>query len=434
MHSQENALPPPHATGVPSLVRQFVTVFIVLAVIANSGYALSTIDGDYELVLLVPAALCMVSIVAFKPGFLQDRINSSQALFLGLLAALFITLTANVELHDYRSYARFLSVISLAFCITEVLPFDNFLRYFLIVMRFVVIISLIVYCVVNVTHISLPFPVIKNINDYPYYNGIIVFTSVQHPDRNTGIFWEPGLFASILIYAIVLELCFTHKTNWYDVMLFLLGLLTTLSTAAFLLLPCVALLLINRRRKENTLTQGLLFASCVILLAATFVYADTIVAELADAMPSVFGKIQAQTRSMSTRCEGPLVDWKIFHESPLVGVGFRRYREIWSSLTVRTDIDSQTSTVTYFLATLGAFGLVYIIGIIKGVFSLRHVNLINKCAILTILIGILSKEAHQHIVLTYLLVFYFLQLGSRNILVRKLPTSELYDSRNTTMP
>jgi hypothetical protein len=101
---------------------------------------------------------------------------------------------------------------------------------------------------------------------------------------------------------------------------------------------------------------------------------------------------------------------------------------------VRTDIDSQTSTVTYFLATLGAFGLVYIIGIIKGVFSLRHVNLINKCAILTILIGILSKEAHQHIVLTYLLVFYFLQLGSRNILVRKLPTSELYDSRNTTMP
>jgi len=86
-----------------------------------------------------------------------------------------------------------------------------------------------------------PLPLVTNINNVNYYNGFIAFAFAGYGvDRNTGIFWEPGIFSSFLILALVFVILDSPvKRKRFsvaiDVILFAIGIVTTNSTAGYLL-------------------------------------------------------------------------------------------------------------------------------------------------------------------------------------------------------
>lgn len=396
-----------------SCFRWIMIIFAIIAVVYNSGYALLTIEDNISLLLLVPMSVLVLSISIFKKKLLKQKMNRYLVVYYGLIISCFFTILYNQDVFKYTSYMRFIFVITLAFSITQVISFYKFIDIYIYIMKIIVIISLIVYVLVNVFHFTMPFPIVMNINGTAYYNGVITFMMTHATERNIGVFWEPGIYCSFLIIAMVIEICFKKKMSKFNVVLFLVAVLTALSTAGYLLLPFIGVLLFNRNRKRNSYIT--IIINVIFLIIFTFIafQIDNIVFALYNSFPYVFGKVINMSGSFLTRVSGPAIDWNIFIKSPLFGVGFVNYQTIWRELASGVGVIAQTSTITYFIATLGIGGGLYLYLVVNGIFKLPNLNVIAKLSILMIFIFIVTKEPHQHNVTIFIFLFYFLKLGCR---------------------
>lgn len=406
-----------------------ITISTIIAVVYNSGYALLTIEDNISLFLLVPMAVLVFSISIFKNNLLKQKINRYLVVYYGLIISCFFTILYNQDVFKYTSYMRFIFVITLAFSITQVISFYKFIDIYIYIMRLIVMISLIVYVFVNIFHFTIPFPIVMNINGTAYYNGIITFIMTHATERNIGVFWEPGIYCSFLIIAMVIEICFKKKMSKFNVILFLIAVLTALSTAGYLLLPFIAVLLFNRNRKRNSYITIIINVIFLIIFTFIAVQIDNIVLALYNSFPYVFGKVLNMSGSFLTRVSGPAIDWTIFVKSPLFGVGFVDYQVIWRELASGAGVIAQTSTITYFVATLGLGGVLYLYSVVNGILKLPSLNLIARLSILMIFIFIVTKEPHQHNVTIFIFLFYFLKLGCRQYSDNSLMKNEVLSKK-----
>ena len=304
-------------------------------------------------------------------------------------------------------YIRFLLIITFSLLLSNIYSFEKFIVYYQKIILIIAIFSLIGYCMVNFFNLGLFLPIITNVNSIDYYCGYLFYIIYHAPERNIGIFWEPGIFASFLIIALVFEVSIKKKINKVNFFIFSFTILTTFSTSGIFLLPFILILLINKRNQ----TQISLVFNIFLLLFFILVQfrLEEILQILNNINPDLFGKVLYKSKSVMTRLNGPLVDLAIFNQSPIFGVGYSDYYNTWRNLTYRSDVLSQTSTITYFLAVFGFMGIFYVIGWIKGILNIQNATLLGKLTILSIFIIILTKEPHQNNVLMYLLLFYFLQ-------------------------
>lgn len=401
---------------------KFALLLVYIAVFINSGYALITLDSKVEFFFLVPATILMLYYASVYYGVFKQKWRTYQFVYFGLITACLLTFIVNGDFDEYTRYGRFLFVFTLAYCFTQVYSFSSFSINYIKTMKFIVIASLGVYFAVNFLHINLPFPVVTNINDISYYNGLITFVMKHAPERNTGFFWEPGIFASFLIIALIIEVLFKEKPNLFNIALFTVAVVTTQSTGGILLLAPIGLLLINRKNKTNLLLQYSLL-SIIIFIS---LFANTLLSELNLLFPSIFGKLVTESSSISTRLEGPIIDLSMFLNNPLFGVGFKEYYSIWEDMTYNTLVNAQTSTITYFIATMGSMGILFMYGLINGILKLRDISLLSRITVFLIFVFILSKEPHQHNTLMYILIFYFLKIRTVNYNLNPLRKELLY--------
>lgn len=68
---------------------------------------------------------------------------------------------------------------------------------------------------------------------------------------------------------------------------------------------------------------------------------------------------------------------------------------------------AQTSTSTYFLAALGIIGLLYTVGWL-AILGDHNLSIGERIIILTCFLLILNKEPHSAILVTFMILFYFL--------------------------
>lgn len=185
--------------------------------------------------------------------------------------------------------------------------------------------------------------------------------------RNAGMFWEPGAFAGYLLLALLFCGLWesTPERREYRVSLAWLtaALLTTSSTAGYVLLPFV--LLFSFRHTGSTVTaqlrRGMLlyFAGFFILCSAVAGYSQ---------IEFVGQKIDEQIRKtlyvpeynrgmMNTRFGSLLFDWEYIKQSPLIGWGIHpdtRYQ-------MHSEDERATghgNGLTDFTAKFGLIGLV----------------------------------------------------------------------------
>jgi hypothetical protein len=301
-----------------------------------------------------------------------------------------------------------LAYISLALVITMLVDFRNFIEVFLHTMRILTIIALVAHVAFIGYGISPPFERVVNVNGVVYANGYLVFLIFWGDavvPRTMSIFWEPGLYASFLTFAIIFELCFRNaRPRRISLILFTAGILISMSTAGYLLLLLLAMLWYFRGVRQG---RPLPFLVSIAVGLWLYIQGGAIVESLVSFNREMFYKVQNSDFFGGTRWQSPLLNLKIFADSPILGSGYGGASATYAAGMVRGNIAAQTSTSTFYLAAFGIPGFLYSASWIVSVLNLRGPNVYARGIILFCILIILNKEPHDTILVTNCLLFYF---------------------------
>ena len=399
-------------------IRRFKHLSIVTAlavfVITTSGYPLATVPGNlYYIFLIFPIFVLLLVAKSKKTEIYFSSYNTYNIAYISFVVITLFSFIVNFNTSNLSTNIKFLFVITFAYLFTFNISFSYFIRYYLKSMRLIVIVSLIGHFLINIIKIPIYLPTFTNINDVEYYNGIIYFAiksfgvyNNSGMNRNIGCFWEPGLFATFILIAIIFELVIKKNTSKTNLLIFFLGLLSTYSTFAYLMLVPITFIVLFSRMKG--LKVFILFLLSLIFVAVAYINYDLITKTLYALRPDTFGKLIEESVSVTDRIESPLTNLKIFLDHPIFGAGIGNTENIFSILTY----GAQTSTSTYFLAAFGIFGFLHLLFFSYGILKYSPLNLYTRTIILIVFLTQINKEPHIYFSLTFIIMFYFLKQAS----------------------
>jgi len=279
---------------------------------------------------------------------------------LALIGSMWITIFLNGEDIKVSVYITIEVIIALIF--VSVYGFDYFKNIYIKIMEILCFLSLVLF---------LGYIVFPEANDYFLaYNSFghavsnlyIYVDSVLHT-RNFGMFWEPGAFGVFINLALAFELT-KEKINVKAILLFIITLITTFSTASFFSLAILMLYFIFDKNTIGTKARKYIIALIVAaLLVAIFNY-EYLFANV----NSVFGKLQAfiegrDSISVMARYWSVILAAQAFLKSPLLGVGYSSLKEM---AIIKTGGDVVSCTVLNWFGVYGIiFGLIMTVGIVK---------------------------------------------------------------------
>lgn len=389
------------------LIYNVFVLYCIVVFVYNSGYYMMTTDASIGSYLMLSLAL-----IFFVVGLKHKLYNRTLTFkfFMGFTVMLLVTMTFNIEFSGVLSYYTYWAQYLISFVIVNAISSNNFVKYYVNTMRVIAAIALISYYAVLFFGLTLNLPLIENSNERMMYDGILFFYPQYGYERNQGLFWEPGLLATHLIFAIILEILFSKKIKIWSIVLFIWCIITTYSAAAYAILPLLLILFIYSKKQNNAVGM-----TGVILIIIMFFYVllkDDILNVLNEKLPIVFNKFVSENESQSERYYVPMLNMGIFLLSPIIGVGLRKFATLFAEYDV-----AQTSTNTAMLAQFGILGIIYTAAWCIGVFSMKRFNIMTRTILFIIIMLILNKENHYGLLATNCLMFFFLKVGEEKEIV-----------------
>lgn len=383
-------------------------LLLTVGLVFNSGYALRVTEQGSR--LTIPLLLVSLFIV----GFLFKRTNPSRTLFVCyvlLVTAMGLSIVANFSYSAVKNTAVPFGIVTLAYLTVTRIPFDRFAEAYIRLIRFLAVVAICVYLVVNVLQVHLDLPVIYNYSGLALQNGVLFFL-FRYPvgaSPALGPFWEPGLFAGFLAIAAILEVSFVHRSaSKSNLAIFIVGMLST-HTSAGVALSALLLLLYTTRKLRRL---GLLTAALGVVVIMVLAVSPYSVARIPrdSGLPALDELLDPSSASVVPRVNIVLVNLMVFKESPIFGVGFGgvgvRYAGYGGAYLTAV---SQTSTSAYMLAAVGLLGALYTVFWVVGILRLKDLSLAERVLVLAVFLLIVNKEPHSTIVGTYCFLFYFIQ-------------------------
>lgn len=391
-------------------------LLIGIAVCLNSCSAISTLN-DCSWICLPLAVLACVVLLLFP-----NAEGKKSALTVGALVfTLPIVMSAivNLSYSNIVNSMTLLITILLAYLCVRKTKAEWLCRAFVSIMCVTSFFSLCLWILTNIAKIDLPVPVFENVNGVHYKTlGIVsqfVEPYIQH-SNSMGFFWECGVFASYLLLAIVVEFLLSEKVSKLRLVLLTITLLTTGSTAGYLLLPlAISFGFLRRSGKAGVVVSVCLLAFTLIVLLNYSSIVDT----LAGLNPSLFGKL-ADTDAVTrlTRLQSPGICWELFLQNPLFGLGYGDALGAYAAYTISSStVDSLTTTSFFQLAAFGVAGFAIWFVTLFSVFGTHRASFSASLILTFLLVAILNKEPHTSSCLTYLLIFSFLSLQDQRIII-----------------
>lgn len=388
-----------HKKSISQYCMSFATCLIVALF---SGHALQTILSFKDYLLFLAGAVAILFLIARKDFWRLDLSKGALFIFLGMIVCTFIV-SLGSGLWFYLTLAAMLFV---AYAVTEFFSFESVVDLYVKVMTVVSIVGLVGYLLLQ-NGLLPELPVLTNHNDVEYGAGIIFNYILLTPERNCGMFWEPGLFATHLTIATVFEILRPQKTSFWRILLFSVCIFTANSSAGFVLwFLCLLLLLVKRNNRKLGLISGIigiLVSGAAIVLILNF---DAILSSTALGDNEYFSKLSSDSVEESSRALALAHNWELFAANPFFGAGI-------STVTDNMAHVADTSTSTYLLSIFGIPAILYTVFLVYGVFKLRGVNIFAKIVVLTIVLIIVNKEPHCQILFTWCLLFYLLKQAKR---------------------
>lgn len=374
-------------------------VLLLIPTVLSSGYPLTTVQGNKNYIIILLSTILMFLYYYLILGIKIDGKLKMSTLFCYVLI-FGIIISSLMNEFQIRSSIRLIMIILYSYLFTNLIEFKTFTKYYTKILKWLTLISLIVFTGVNYFNIKLNLPIFENVNGATYYNGLVFFLFKKYgTNRNLGIFWEPGLFASFLIIGIILESLKKRKSK-INILIYCIGIISTKSTFAFFIgILLIGYFIIMRLKKINKIIILIISISSYFIIIKRKV---EILLKLNEIFPLVFGKILKKSNSITERIESPLQNLKFFFENPIFGKGVDFVEKAYSTILTTP----QTSTSTFFLGTLGFIGILYTVMIIYGVLNLKTIDIISRMILLIIILIIVNKEPHINLTLTYIFIFY----------------------------
>lgn len=229
----------------------------------------------------------------------------------------------------------------------------DFGKYVVNIIYFFAVVSFFFYVPLSL------FPGLQNITTSLYYNvfkglevypdnfriNIILYTPDYWlnwiPPRNAGPFWEPGGFATFLVVAIILNFYETKKMFDKKNIIFVIALLTTFSTAAYILLSLILVLFFLSKRNFRSIAIALPF---IIFLSYFGYYQIPFLQEKIESQYTEFS-LYSNAYSERTRLASTYYDIQAIMKNPIIGKG-------------RVERDEFERDVNGFTALVKQFGLI----------------------------------------------------------------------------
>lgn len=370
------------------LIALFWAIFVYLF----SGSPYTTINTDLSMLTVLIA-------FAILPIMLFFRREKNGKLLLALLLISIMILISMISHSEFysRAYWRLLAVVIIVSYLIEKYGFRNIVKVYLDIMFFVSIISLIGYLLLNFTSLLNNLPSVTNINGVEYGVGIIFNYIKALPERNCGIFWEPGIFASYLALAIAFEsIINSNSISWFRVLVFVVSIITTTSSAGYVLL-IFSLGIVLLRGSKLSGYKKLLAIIVVIAIAIVAFNIDNIILNTSLAQNKYLIKLTSDRMNQSSRITSIYHNLSIFRKRVLFGAGIN---SVLNQMSSWADI----STSTYMLSIFGVMGSLYTLFIIYGIFSQKNINIFVKLFFFFILISVVNKEPHINIMFTWIII------------------------------
>lgn len=391
-----------------SMKKKIIGIFIIICCILLSGHYLSTVISSFRsyIYLIIGIIIFIPVCVKFGRGLFFLKTSSEKFVALFSCCAIF-SMVANFEIRAWFSYYIYIATLLFALFIVKKYSFDQFKKAFLVTLTMVSVISLVM-AILQFNGIYLSFGTVENTNGVLYANNYIyTYNASEYAVyRNYGCFWEPGLFTSILLYGIILEGT-NQKKCIFRIVLFGITVLTTLSAAGYvLLLPTVLVAVVNgnRSKKVNIIWNVVALVLCML----TLLFSSLIITFISQTIPIVGDKlfINNELAIQTSRIESIYRNYQIFLQSPIFGNG------IYGANTSYSFGIAQTSTFGYMLSAYGILGVSYIAAWILAINRCPNSGFWGKVFLMFTLFSILNKEPHTYILVSWIILFYFLDSTS----------------------
>lgn len=393
--------------------KRTVYLWILLVFIwINSGSSVQVIyASELQKILCAVGAVLLLWELGKKKTLLLPK--SPTGVFLLWLAAVsLICMAMWGEYSQALLYFSNFAVFYISFRITEYVEEELFLEAFLNVIVFFALVSLVGWFFTEeALNAGLGISITKKMG----YRSFLIFNIITtSPNRNSGAFWEPGMFQGFLNFALMI-LAMKKKIEKTDVLRILVlvpAILTTYSTTGYFVLICMGCLWGYRRIHRRWRPM----ANVVLLGALAYFFLLGGVSGLVEQAPAFFpkeilGKIERQNISYTTRVYSIVYDILISLQHPF-GIGRLHADQTIAEMALRYgyEVNARTSAFSTAFVYYGwGLGIYYLALWVVGCFRFSQSDPVTFGLVLASMLMILNSEpVFFHIFFTCVL-FYWLK-------------------------
>ncbi|MDP3358417.1 MAG: O-antigen ligase family protein [Lutibacter sp.] len=384
-----------------SKTMQYILIIIILF-ISNDTLTFGT-SGNTTLGLIHQIIYAILIIFLSFSFQISQQPKIPKLLLATLLFIIFLTSILNLDFS--LGYLIQINSLILGYLIAKNIKFESFALYFNKVLFFISLTSIFLFFVFILFPVSIGlFNVQENIAGVPYIN-LYFYTHFVSVFRNTGIYREPGVYMIYLNLGIIFELFIKNSINKKYIVVFILALLTTLSTAGFIIASFIGLSFLLKEKKFKTFIK----TSTFILILSIIIFYNY---DLFETSLMKFDKSTIEYGSTVARMASITVPFSIFLDNPFLGVGLANYNdlfELYSRNLLGFSLRADGHSTNTFFNSLATYGLVYFLILFISFYKLSKLfssSFIFRVMIFISFLFMLSNEDLRYSLLFSVLLFY----------------------------
>lgn len=315
--------------------------------------------------------------------------------------------------HDFSTpygLVRTLMIVGTGFTLSQIVSFKEFQTIFRRIMPVVCVISLVLYLTILISGYSF-LNQTSGIYGVFYY---IFFTSKTSFTRNYGMFWEPGIFSSFILFGLIMETAFENKPDWKRILIYSITIISTNSLAGILLLPLVLLILAIKHFPSRKWVMAPLSIGLVLFVIYAFWW------QMYPTLSALIPQLFAKGTSLYTRLFAFQLSFEIYSNSPIFGVG-NMYGTYFNTLVTNGAygdfVDSTVSTTGYLISVYGLLGIFLFFVFCLSTITINKKDFAIGGMILIVTFLIINKEPHVMSTLSWTLFYYLISEGIQKTIV-----------------
>lgn len=410
-------------------------VFLVLLCSGN-GFVLFEFPSKIRifLYLIIGLILLFIFILPLKPKEILfnlkkkrlGKISVSAAFTIIFLLFVLISFVTNTNRSDnLNNYLDICFVIVASLLLSSRVSYRTVAKHFNNLLLVFSLLSLFLYLMVCVGKYGFGSSFFVNGSfRYDNYGFLNLFYNekmygIGGTPRFCSIFWEPGVYASFLLIALLNEIMF-KKTSIFNVLFFSICLAFTKSTASIILYPFLVILFLSNKVKNSKMRSVLLTVSflLVIVFFGLILFRSNLLIEL---FPSLFEKFSGSI-SLTSRLYSPYYYFLTYSSNAktiFFGMGGVSANSYYYSIAPSNLIDSGTSTSAYLMASYGSLGLLLTILPLIGIILNKKWNVSTKVSLSVLFLFVFNKENHSSILFSILIIYYLMSFIPKIGLINK---------------